>query len=192
MRDKLLELIKEKESHGGNYNILAYDPPDKNRKLTKMTLKQLVQYQRQKGDRAAGAYQLKPDTIRMLMRNMGLKNTDRFTPQLQEKMAQKLLDYRGYGAYERGEMPAGEFGRNLAQEWASLPVVMSEDYKNPAGGDLRNLVEGMSYYQGEGTNKAKFTPEQYLEYKNFLYGNDMSVPEMLNETPAETQRLGMK
>jgi hypothetical protein len=25
-----------------------------------------------------------------------------------------------------------------------------------------------------------------------LYGNDMSVPVMLDETPAETQRLGIK
>ena len=192
MKDKLLELIKEKESHGGNYNILAYDAPDKNRKLTNMTLKQLVQYQRKKGDRAAGAYQLKPTTIRMLMRTMGLRNTDKFTPQLQEKMAQKLLDYRGYGAFERGEMPAGEFGRNLAQEWASLPVVMSEDYKNPAGGDIRNLIEGQSYYQNEGTNKAKFTPEQYMAYKALLYANDLSVPEQVNQTMAETARLGMK
>lgn len=192
MKDKLLQLIKEKESHGGNYNILAYDAPDKNRKLTNMTLKQLVNYQRKKGDRAAGAYQLKPNTIRMLMRTMGLRNTDKFTPQLQEAMAQKLLDYRGYGAYERGEMPAGEFGRNLAQEWASLPVIMSEDYKNPAGGDIRNLIEGQSYYQNEGTNRAKFTPEQYMAYKDLLYANDLSVPEQVNQTMAETVRLGMK
>jgi hypothetical protein len=46
MKNNLLELIKEKESYGGNYNILARDKPDSNRKLTNMTLRELVAYQK--------------------------------------------------------------------------------------------------------------------------------------------------
>lgn len=190
MKDKLLELIKQKESYGGNYNILARDKPDKNRKLTNMTLKQLVAYQEKNKDKAAGAYQFKPNTIRMLMRNMGLKNSDKFTPALQEKMGKKLLDYRGYGAYDRGEMPAEEFALKLAQEWASFPTIVSEEYVNPVGGAKRTLQENKSYYhEDKGTNKSLFSPEEYLQYKNMLHDKSSFFPERPDEMSAETTRM---
>jgi len=185
MRNNLLELIKEKESYGGNYNILARDKPDSDRKLTNMTLRELVAYQKRNNDKAAGAYQFKPDTIRMLMKNMGLKNTDKFTPALQERMGNKLLDYRGYGAYERGEIPPEEFARNIAQEWASFPVIANEQYVNPVGGAQRNLQEGRSYYKGKGTNKSLFSPKEYEDYKFLIQDNSLYVDPALFGTAVE-------
>lgn len=190
MKSELLELIKKKESYGGNYNILARDKPERNRKLTDMTLGQLIGYQEKNKSKAAGAYQFKPNTIRMLMRNMGLKNSDRFTPALQEKMGDKLLEYRGFSSYKRGEMPAEEFALKLAQEWASFPSIVNEKYVNPVGGAVRNLEENKSYYhEDKGTNKSLFSPEDYQGYKNMLYKNSSFKPEYPTQTQAETTRV---
>lgn len=51
-----------------------------------------------------------------------------------------------------GKISRTEFGKRLAQEWASFPVLA------PVQGAHRKLKRGQSYYAGDGVNKALVTP----------------------------------
>ena len=47
-----------------------------------------------------------------------------------------------------------EFGKRLAQEWASFPVLAGTK------GAKRTVARGQSYYAGDGLNKSLVTPEK--------------------------------
>ena len=154
----LLETIKQKEAQG-NYNIFAGDKSTADRKLTNMTLKQVIKAQ---GNKAAGAYQFKPETLRTLMKDLGLKGTEKFTPAFQDVLATRLLERRGLNDYLAGSLPADMFALNAAKEWASLPVL------TPTKGRVGPVEPGMSYYQGYGSNRALMNPEEFNNYKQML------------------------
>lgn len=154
----LLDTIKKKETQG-NYNIFAGDKATADRKLTNMTLKQVIQAQ---GNKAAGAYQFKPETLRTLMKDLGLKGNEKFTPAFQDVLATRLLERRGLNDYLAGNLPADVFALNAAKEWASLPVL------TPTKGRAGQVEPGMSYYQGYGSNKALMNADEFNQYKQML------------------------
>ena len=65
------------------------------------------------------------------MSDLGVPTPARFTPQVQDALADLLLIEAGFQQFQRGEMPRAEFMHNLAKIWAGLP-----------------LPNGKSYYQG--------------------------------------------
>lgn len=154
----LLDTIKKKETQG-NYNIFAGDKATADRKLTNLTLNQVIQKQ---GNKAAGAYQFKPETLRTLMKDLGLKGTEKFTPAFQDVLATRLLERRGLNDYLAGNLPADVFALNAAKEWASLPVL------TPTKGRVGQVEPGMSYYQGYGSNKALMNQDEFNQYKQML------------------------
>ena len=154
----LLETIKQKEAQG-NYNIFAGDKPTANRKLTNMTLNQVI---RSQGNKAAGAYQFKPETLRTLMKDLGLKGTEKFTPAFQDVLATRLLERRGLNDYLAGKLPPERFAENAAKEWASLPVL------TPTKGRVGQVEPGMSYYQGYGSNRALMNQDEFNQYQQML------------------------
>jgi muramidase (phage lysozyme) len=99
---------------------------------------------------AAGKYQIMEDTLRPLYAKAGLKATDLFNEENQDKLAICLMKGRGLDLYLRGSIDEYAFCNNLAKEWASLPVV---------SGPKR----GSSYYGGDGLNKALVAVEPFLE-----------------------------
>jgi muramidase (phage lysozyme) len=99
--------------------------------LTGMTLAQVDQLQTQMlahpqnrmNSSAAGRYQIVRTTRRELEREMGLDPaTTRFTPEVQDAMARRLMERRGLGAVEEGRRTTSEFQNSMAREWASLPT----------------------------------------------------------------------
>lgn len=154
----LLDTIKKKETQG-NYNIFAGDKATADRKLTNLTLNQVIQKQ---GNKAAGAYQFKPETLRTLMKDLGLKGTEKFTPAFQDVLATRLLERRGLNDYLAGKLPPEVFAENAAKEWASLPVL------TPTKGRVGPVEPGMSYYQGYGSNRALMNQDEFNQYKQML------------------------
>jgi murein DD-endopeptidase MepM/ murein hydrolase activator NlpD len=73
------------------------------------------------GTGAVGKYQITAGTLQSLQSQMGLKDTDIFSPQLQDKMAVHLLNQRGLQKYLNRELPSGEFQNRIANVWASIP-----------------------------------------------------------------------
>ncbi len=162
----MLDLIKQKESQG-NYDIFAGDKPTANRKLTNKTLSEIIAMQ---GNKAAGAYQFKPQTLRTLIKDLGLTGKEKFTPAFQDVLATRLLERRGLNDYLAGNMPADKFALNAAKEWASLPVL------TPTVGRKQEVQPGMSYYEGYGSNKALLNADEFNNYKQLLGFNTQPTP----------------
>ena len=143
----LLEVIAAKESNG-NYNIVY---GGRNVNLTGMTINQVLAWQDNFVDNgspssAAGKYQIIRKTLRGLKESMGLSGNELFDEEMQDRMAIKLLEGRGYNDYLAGKIDDATFMRRISQEWASMP--------KDAG--------GRSYYAGDGLNKAHETPENLI------------------------------
>lgn len=162
----MLDLIKQKESQG-NYDIFAGDKPTANRKLTNKTLSEIIAMQ---GNKAAGAYQFKPQTLKTLIKDLGLTGKEKFTPAFQDVLATRLLERRGLNDYLAGNMPADKFALNAAKEWASLPVL------TPTVGRKQEVQPGMSYYEGYGSNKALLNADEFNNYKQLLGFNTKTTP----------------
>lgn len=107
----------------------AFTGGDKN--LVDMTLDQIdalqtrmLRHPKNKWNSSAlGRYQIVRTTLRGLRKSMGLNGKERFTPELQDRMALKLLNWRGYQKYKSGKMTEDQFVSNLSKEWASFPTL---------------------------------------------------------------------
>lgn len=171
---KLLDFIAKSES-GGNYNILA---GGKTAELTSMTIDELLKFQSQQpaNQKAAGKYQIIPETLKSLMTKGIVKGEERFTPEVQERLGRALLDDAGYKDYIAGKMSKDEFADRVAAIWAAMP-----------------LKSGLSKYQGVAGNKALTGREQFMSmipgastggaffgstegYPVMLHGNEMVIP----------------
>lgn len=112
------------------------------------------------GSSAAGAYQFmrdtldKPGTLKDIEGEMGLSGKEKFSPDLQDLMGYHLLKRRGYLEFVNRKLTKLSFGKALAQEWASFPVLADTQ------GQKRKVKRGQSYYAGDGINKALVSPEK--------------------------------
>ncbi len=145
---RILDLVAGAElnqANRGNYNAY-FGNASATEDLSKRTLDQTIAWSRDRGtsSSATGRYQFMADTMAGLKKEMGLSGAEPFTPELQDRMALKLLERRGFREWVTGKLSADDFANNLAKEWASLP----------------NLTTGRSHYAGDGVNKALVSPEQ--------------------------------
>ncbi len=142
------------------YDVIYGHNQDKLAKpLTSMTYGEVVDAQRswtkRFGSSAAGAPQFMRRTLIDLAKaNLWLEGDQLFDADLQDELAYKLLIRRGYDLFVAGRMTRTEFGKRLAQEWASFPVLANTD------GDKRAVLRGQSYYAGDGLNKSLTSPEK--------------------------------
>ena len=124
--------------------------------ITSMTLGQLIDAQASFTKRfkssASGRYQFMRATLQGLAQELGLRGTQVFDPDLQDRLGYHLLIRRGYNQFIAGTISRTEFGKRLAQEWASFPVLAA------VKGAHRQLTRGQSYYTGDPLNKALVTP----------------------------------
>ena len=91
------------------------------------------------GQFAMGRYQIQMRTASEVLRNAGKDPTQfKFDQAGQDYIYKLLLKRRGLDDYMSGQMSKETFARNLSMEWAALP----------RGSD------NLSYYHGDGTNKA--------------------------------------
>ncbi|MCF7983061.1 MAG: conjugal transfer protein TraG N-terminal domain-containing protein [Thiohalocapsa sp.] len=138
---RLLDLIAAPESRG-NYNALYRDADQQQIRLTDMTLDQVRQLQQRlvadRGGSPVGRYQIIDDTLDRLMTRMGLSGRERFTPELQDRMALLLARDAGLDAWQSGRLSDEHFAHNLSSIWAGLPSDASNQ----------------SYYEGLAGNRA--------------------------------------
>lgn len=143
--------------------IYGHNQDELPKPLTAMTLNEVEAAQsgwsKRFGSSAAGAAQFMKNTLdaantlRDIEGEMGLTGSELFSPDLQDRMAFHLLKRRGYNEFMAGELSATEFGKRLAMEWASFPVLATTK------GAKRQLKRGQSYYAGDGLNRALTKPE---------------------------------
>src|SRR6185312_11557776 len=126
--------------------------------LTSMTLDEVLAAQpgwsKNYGSSAAGRYQFMRATLLGLRSELSLRGSQKLDGDLQDRLAYHLLKRRGYNDFMAGKISRTEFGKRLAQEWASFPVL------TVCKGATRQLNRGQSYYAGDGLNKALVKPEK--------------------------------
>lgn len=126
--------------------------------ITAMTLDELLAAQRTWGKKwrssAAGAPQIIRPTMQNLVTRMALSGREKYTSDLQDRMAFTLLLWRGWETFAAGRMSITKFGDALAKEWASFPVLTAQQ------GAHGKLKRGQSYYDGDGMNSALIKPAE--------------------------------
>ncbi|WP_353641632.1 hypothetical protein [Mesorhizobium sp. WSM2239] len=91
--------------------------------------------------------------MRGLIEELGLRGSKKLDADLQDRLGYHLLKRRGYEGFMAGTISRTEFGKRLAQEWASFPVLANTK------GAHRSVKRGQSYYAGDGLNKSLTAPE---------------------------------
>jgi conjugal transfer mating pair stabilization protein TraG len=137
----LLDLIAAPES-GGNYNAWYGQPRQSEVDLSSLTLDQVRTLQgelvRANGGSAIGRYQIVGETLDHLMGRLNLSGAERFTPELQDRLALQLARDAGLDDWREGRTSDEGFAQSLARVWAGLP----RDRSN------------RSYYEGVAGNRA--------------------------------------
>ncbi|MGV2346143.1 MAG UNVERIFIED_CONTAM: TIGR02594 family protein [Methylobacterium ajmalii] len=149
---RILDFVAGPESRG-NYNAY-FANAGSTEDLSKRTLDQTIEWSQSRGTKssATGRYQFMAATLKDLKSSMGLKGSEPFTPELQDRMAVALLERRGFSKWQAGKITDAQFANNLALEWASLPNVTAQNGRQA----------GQSAYAGDGLNKSLVTPDQVL------------------------------
>lgn len=131
--------------------------------ITQMTISQLVQFQKDylahqaakgvpadKRSAAVGAYQmLKPEEY---VNKAGLKMSDKFTPENQDKLFEAYLEGRGM-TRELARTDPKKFSELLSKAFAGVPVTSDMQ------GYVQPVKRGQSFYRGYGTNKSTMGPQ---------------------------------
>ena len=122
-RASLMETIYDLESNSdyNKWNLKARNKPKT--PLTSMTVREIMNYQKDDNGPAAGAGQIKHDTLKYLIDNAYISSRDVFSPEVQDKAVRRLIDRRGFVSWFNGEIPTEEFGSDMAKEFASLPLL---------------------------------------------------------------------
>jgi len=137
------DIIQQAESSRAGYDAVQHGakiaPP---RLPTQMTVAEIYVWidATPNQPHAIGRYQFIPSTLRRVMRTVGASPDQRFSPELQDRLADVLLAEAGYHEAKRGEVSRRAFMNNLAKIWAGLPN-----------------DTGRSHYDGYAGNKASMT-----------------------------------
>lgn len=146
---RLRQIIGHAESRRHGYDAVQYGatirPP---RPPTAMTLAEIYQWidETPGQPHAIGRYQFIPPTLRRVVRQVGVPLNTRFSPKVQDRLADVLLAEAGVPQALAGEMPREVLMHNLARIWAGLPT-----------------ASGRSYYHGIAGNRASITWEDYAD-----------------------------
>ena len=122
-RANLLETIYGLESNTDydKWNLRARNTPTT--PLSSMTVKEIMNFQKDDDGPAAGAGQIKYDTFTYLIKNGVISANDVFSSDVQDKAVNRLIDRRGFVSWFEGNTSTEEFGSDMAKEFASLPLL---------------------------------------------------------------------
>ncbi len=150
-RNVLLDMIAAPES-GGHYNAMYQEADQTDIDLTNMTMDEIdalqTQMIRERGGSAIGRYQYLQSTLRGLRTDMGIGGNEKFTPEMQDRLATESMRRRGLLDWEAGTLPDQDFQFNLSQEWAGLPKDAS----------------GLSFHHGFNGNRANLSHGRMQKY----------------------------
>lgn len=166
----LLDLIRALETgtaDRSSYDVIYGHHQEKLKKqISKITIDELIKLQpsltRRFKSSAVGGYQIVLKTLMYLKKDLRLRGNQIFSPDLQDRLAYHLLKKRGYNEFISGSITRTEFGKRLAMEWASIPVLTTTT------GAKQKVRRGQSYYAGDAINRATTTPSKVEAVLNKL------------------------
>lgn len=156
----LMEFIGSLEAPKGYDTVYNNQMKKMPKRLTSMTFDEVVAQGKWRtdtfGSSACGRYQFmrdtldKANTLNDIKGQMKLTGSEKFTPDLQDRMCFHLLKRRGYDKFMAGKMSVNAFQNQLAMEWASFPVATA----------INGKKRGQSYYAGDGKNASLTTADK--------------------------------
>lgn len=144
---RLRELIGYAEAGRAGYDAVQHGARTRPAKRpTDMTIGEIFAWIRATPGQphAIGRYQFIPATLKGLVRRAGITGQERFSPALQDHLANLLLLDAGFEAVTSGRMSDRRFMYNLSGIWAGLP-----------------LPSGRSRYDGYAGNRATISWQTY-------------------------------
>lgn len=141
--ERLRHIIQQAESRRMGYDAVQHGARIKPSKLpTQMTVGEIYAWiDATPGQpHAIGRYQFIPSTLRRLVRHLGVRPEQVFSPTLQDQLADVLLADAGIHQVRAGDINRHTFMNNLAKIWAGLPN-----------------STGRSHYDGYAGNKASIS-----------------------------------
>src|SRR6056297_2249081 len=153
---RLHDLIARAEAGAMGYDAVQYGarikPPER---PTEMTLQEIYDWidDTPGQPHAIGRYQFIPPTLKRLARRLDLPATTRFSPAIQDGLADLLLQDAGFAKVRAGGITQEAFMLNLAKIWAGLPT-----------------PSGRSYYHGVAGNKAVLSYDSYARQVRAILG----------------------
>lgn len=137
---RLRDLIAKAEAGPMGYDAVQHGARIKTPKPpTAMTVGEVFQWIKATPGQphAIGRYQFIPSTLRYLVKDLGVPTSAPFSPDLQDRLADRLLEQAGLGEFLAGEKGRVPFMNAIARIWAGLPN-----------------SSGKSHYHGYAGNKA--------------------------------------
>lgn len=139
----LRAIIGSAESRRDGYDAVQHGARVKpGKKPTQMTLAEIYDWIAATPGQphAIGRYQFIPVTLKRVAAKVGASPDARFSPQMQDRLADVLLAEAGFHRFRSGDLGRVAFMNNLAKIWAGLPN-----------------STGKSHYEGYAGNAASMT-----------------------------------
>lgn len=175
--DRLLSLIGAAEAGSAEYDaihhratVLPAKPP------TALTMQEIVDWiaATPRQNHAIGRYQIIPMTLNYLINAEKIPMAALFTPDLQDRLALRLIEDAGLNEFRAGVMSPEDFLDSLAFVWAGLP-----------------LGSGRSAYEGIAGNKATISRRQYESEFVAIFGlGAVQIALSPDVIPGNTDRSG--
>ncbi|WP_342075129.1 hypothetical protein [Yoonia sp. SS1-5] len=153
--DQLMAFIGRAESPRLGYDSVQHRarirPPHK---PTDMTLGQIFTWIKETPGQhhAIGRYQVIPDTLAYVSRELGFEATTRYDRRTQDLIGTFLIREAGYQDFRAGRLSRGRFMDNLAKIWAGLPT-----------------ANGRSHYHGFAGNRATVTRAEFEQVMGVIF-----------------------
>lgn len=147
---RIRQIIGRAESPRAGYDAVQHGARIKpNRPPTSMTIGEIYNWVAATPGQphAIGRYQFIPDTLRRVVNKTGARRTDRFTPQLQDRLADVLLEDAGFSKFMSGQMSQSRFMDNLAGIWAGLPTTSGRSKYHGYAGNRATI--SLAYFRSE-------------------------------------------
>lgn len=145
--ESIRNLIARAEAGPDGYDAVQYGASVRpSSRPTRMTLEQIYAWIAETPGQphAIGRYQFIPATLRRLVDHLAVRPDALFSPMLQDRMANVLIDEAGFTEFLAGNMGRKTFMNRLARVWAGLPT-----------------SSGKSHYHGYAGNKATMSWTQF-------------------------------
>lgn len=153
----ILDLVAQAEAGSKEYDAVQHgatiEPP---KRPTDMTLGEIYDWidDTPGQPHAIGRYQFIPATLKRLARALNMPASARFSRNLQDRLAERLLMEAGLGDYQGGSLKRVAFMNNLAKIWAGLPN-----------------ETGRSHYHGYAGNKATMSWSRFEREMAKIFGH---------------------
>tara|TARA_R100000935_G_scaffold10282_1_gene20560 strand:+ start:4980 stop:5684 length:705 start_codon:yes stop_codon:yes gene_type:complete len=112
-----------------------------NKRPTQMTIGQIKQWIRATPGQphAIGRYQFIPATLDTLVREIGFSANTVFTADVQDRLADLLLEDAGYSLFVDGKVSRHQFMDNLAKIWAGFPTSTGRSFYHGYAGNYATI-----------------------------------------------------